>query len=1437
MKRLHQIATIRRLVALTVLSAMLFSSTAVYADTAVDGTNPSGDKVVIEETGYTSNTSYDINSSNNLDTVSGTDTIDDSSNTTIENDTADTQKAAAVQNNLGDYIFGSDDPCDHDETVISYEKLPDNQHKVITRCADCGETLNEETVSCSLNVCGYQQSAEGKHIEILKCECGNESQGEEIECDFKPTGKYEKVGEDSHREKLRCDKCGQISYSEPVECEMVHDSYIGSLTKDTHQEKTVCKFCHREKLGDEEPCTLKYAFEGECKGEEADHYVYKHIGLGTCETCGYALLPREEECHADAEYVYNAKKTMLSTTVVDGNVVPCHTKISHCATCGVEMHQKVACEFDEYVFDETTRGENTTSKHQMIHHCTECGQAQTEIVDCEFNDWHYFKRGDDGFFSDWHYESRECQVCGYQETRKVSCNWSKKYKFADLEFCEDCFNIHDSRKQSEKLISKVELLTADGDALERTESIKDEAGHTHNVYDEDVKVVVTIDSSNFNNEKTEDDWIKNMEVELCLNTPEKDVHKMSYVKNSMTSDGTAKFEYTVKVPVDKSLSIAGVKAKYTFDEDYKKNLGKLKSLGNEDEYHLFDEYIAGDHVSNKNASGSEEIAAIVRNQSPSMYITNSKIAIANEDNSWRPGKTEDDSWYSKSVNGGKDIIVTVSGTTGKPLTSKAVSLFEQQAKKGIEAEPKVTKIEKSLPWDDFKTNVYVLYSNEYKFVVAAGAEDIKDGKHTYNISNSNIKDDIDLYIDNTKPKYNKVTYTSSADRKNGKYYAADVKVTVVAVDEHINYDKSKSFIYFTSDEATKIPFDSSNATAEVTASKDGQYTIAGIIYDKAGNFVSIDKEAEFVVDKTAPTIQVNFDNNEYKHEKYYKEDRTATFILEDVNIDNNEADIAKVIYTAKEGKATANAMQGSDGKYTGTIQFNEDGIYKIDELKFEDKAGNLCKLVDKSDKNYNAEFVIDKTVPVIKVDFDNKNAANQIYYKAKRTAEITFKEHNFNKDQVFIKKSGSDQDPVPGFTAYSNSGDNNITKINYEKDGRYGFELYTEDMAGNISETVVVDTFVIDMTAPELEITGVENMSANNGSVVPFIKSRDVNINDASTEITLTGSNNGAIKPNITKTTSTEIFTYTIADLPREKKNDDLYTLAVKLTDHAGNEVEKKIQYSVNRFGSVFALSDATKAMVDGYYVTKPQDVVITEINVDALSKKEVSVAFDGSVKELHEGSSYTTSDTTNSKGWHSISYTIGKSNFNKDGIYSVTIYSEDKASNRQSNQSKETEIEFLLDKTAPSVIVSGIEDGGVYEEETHDFSINAADTIGVKDMTVYLNNEKLGSYTASELSANGGTVVLSVPTKDDYQKVSIVCSDVAGNTTNLAYNNLLVSVKAIELLEEDNLTPTSKLADTEESIVDTVSNSSKVLIVVIIGFAAIICGGAGAYAYRKKKN
>ena len=48
-------------------------------------------------------------------------------------------------------------------------------------------------------------------------------------------------------------------------------------------------------------------------------------------------------------------------------------------------------------------------------------------------------------------------------------------------------------------------------------------------------------------------------------------------------------------------------------------------------------------------------------------------------------------------------------------------------------------------------------------------------------------------------------------------------------------------------------------------------------------------------------------------------------------------------------------------------------------------------------------------------------------------------------------------------------------------------------------------------------------------------------------------------------------------DFAREEKMDDLYTLTAKSVDKAGNETEKSVLFSVNRYGSVYVLDDATR--------------------------------------------------------------------------------------------------------------------------------------------------------------------------------------------------------------------------------------------------------------------
>ena len=100
LKRLHKIATVRRLVALTMLSTLLLSSTAVYADTAED-VEKTSQEVVIE----TGNTSNDTNSSTNQNyTVSGRDSIENSSTTTTEYDKEDTNKGDSDSSDLNPWV-------------------------------------------------------------------------------------------------------------------------------------------------------------------------------------------------------------------------------------------------------------------------------------------------------------------------------------------------------------------------------------------------------------------------------------------------------------------------------------------------------------------------------------------------------------------------------------------------------------------------------------------------------------------------------------------------------------------------------------------------------------------------------------------------------------------------------------------------------------------------------------------------------------------------------------------------------------------------------------------------------------------------------------------------------------------------------------------------------------------------------------------------------------------------------------------------------------------------------------------------------------------------------------------------------------------------------------------------------------------------------------
>ena len=77
-------------------------------------------------------------------------------------------------------------------------------------------------------------------------------------------------------------------------------------------------------------------------------------------------------------------------------------------------------------------------------------------------------------------------------------------------------------------------------------------------------------------------------------------------------------------------------------------------------------------------------------------------------------------------------------------------------------------------------------------------------------------------------------------------------------------------------------------------------------------------------------------------------------------------------------------------------------------------------------------------------------------------------------------------------------------------------------------------------------------------------------------EITLTGANSGDanVESSISSIENGQRIQY--SDFARTEEMDDLYTLTAKITDLAGNLTEKAVRFSVNRYGSVFVLDEAS---------------------------------------------------------------------------------------------------------------------------------------------------------------------------------------------------------------------------------------------------------------------
>lgn len=543
--------------------------------------------------------------------------------------------------------------------------------------------------------------------------------------------------------------------------------------------------------------------------------------------------------------------------------------------------------------------------------------------------------------------------------------------------------------------------------------------------------------------------------------------------------------------------------------------------------------------------------------------------------------------------------------------------------------------------------------------------------------------------------------------------------------------------------------------------------------DRAGN--TSENEIRFSIDKTAPSIEVTYDNNtpDGTYTDIFNADRTATIKVTERNFNKNDI-VCKITNTDgviptigswTEHKDTSNP----DATYhTAEIVYHADGDYTFD-IAYADLAANKAADVAQH------KFTIDQTNPVVSVSYDNMSALNGNYYKADRIATITIVEHNFDASRVNVIGTASDNGAAVSFpvtSAWSDNGNTHTATIHYSADAKYRFDIEFNDKAGNSIADYTPEEFYVDKTAPKLEIGGVADKSANNDVVAPTITFTDTNFNANAVKFVLMGVRNGEVVYSSSSEAITNGQRVTFTDFERTRKVDDIYVLTATTTDMAGNETTGSISFSANRFGSVYELASIGNLI--GKYLQSEEDIVFTETNVDSLKKGETKIKLtkNGTPKDLVEGTDYTITVTGGNGQWSQYKYTINKTLFADDGRYSISVYSVDAAGNINENidETKEAEISFGIDKTSPVIVPVDFESGVQYPVEVKKVSVEIKDNLVLEGVKIYLNG------TEVKYENEGETYTFDIPEKNEKQNVKIVAVDAAGNEHTLSVENFLVS-------------------------------------------------------------
>ncbi len=522
----------------------------------------------------------------------------------------------------------------------------------------------------------------------------------------------------------------------------------------------------------------------------------------------------------------------------------------------------------------------------------------------------------------------------------------------------------------------------------------------------------------------------------------------------------------------------------------------------------------------------------------------------------------------------------------------------------------------------------------------------------------------------------------------------------------------------------------------------GKYTVEIRVKDAAGNEAV--KRTETYADVTAPAVKLYG----IREGEFTNENPEITAESEDNTAATNEVRLE----VKKDGTPYRSIKEKEKASFSA---FSKDGYYTVSAVSV-DRAGNISE-------EKTLHFTKDTRAPVISLSGAKEGSFTRGPKKiTARVRELNYKGASAAAD---VSRVLDGKKYAMSFGKIDISSQDFSKASSFNATGTYTIVLTARDEAGNVSKPARL-SFTIDNEKPIIKITGAPKISGYKTKVAPKITVEDSYFKDKKTSLTrASGKSVQGLGFKDRKTEKGGSRTY--SDFVREKRFDDAYTVSCTATDKAGNRNTVSVTFSVDRFGSVFRVT--TGADMSGSYMKNAAGkIVITEKNVTELKSYKAILSLDGEKQDTR-----ISVDRTYAGGWNSYRYIFPASIFEKEGVYELDTVSEDTASNSSSFSTGGEPFRLYIDRTAPVITASGIDEGESYALEDAVLKLSVSDAIAMGSYNVTSGGRVIYSSINDGLAPLSKEIQIPAGIKQD---IHIAATDRAGNSTSVDINGVTVS-------------------------------------------------------------